>query len=778
MGYNYSNLSPIEFEALCKDVMSRLLSVKFHRFGSGKDGGIDLCNEKQEIVVQVKHYISTPYSGLKSSLKKEIQKVKKSQPKQYYICCSNKLTPKNKNDIYEMFKDYMNGIGNIITAIELDDFLDKPENKDILYSHYKLWLESTNVLTNIFNQDILIDSDELLDDVEENAKYFVKTRMYDKAIDLLNEKRVLMIVGNPGVGKTITSKMLVLYYATKGYKIRYTTDVTNLSSLKKSLSSSPEMKEIILLDDCFGQIYFDMKDTQCKELIPLIGFVNRKQSKLLIINSRVSIYNEAKNRSFELKNKMDDKLNIHILDVENITSIEKAKILYNYLYFSEISKDYFQIIIDNKLYQDIINHKNYNPRIIEYIVLSAKSKRVSPSEYAKLIKDSLEHPKEIWKTEYDNRLQEEDRIFLNTLYSLTNNMISENVLKECFNYRIKDKSDTTINHFNSSLNRLVDSMVKIIDRNETRMIGVFNPSVNDFLSKHIDDNTIEKEKIIENSRSILQLKKLLNSTDYNCKLHTLFDDKSILNYIFDDEFQKSAFITKTCIDYKIKDVEYQGYIKIYLYNIDDYEVAEEIIDALSIVDSLFEKEFCQFYELDKIICEISELSKILENLPLEYTIRLVNNVDWLFCENCRKDYLDLVKKVLNDKILDFCKNVSVDQFDINISKIVDGYFYDEEDGVYLDDRGAINDIEKKVREIAFGYLELISFELPEDICDDLCIDGYYNEIVVHDIEESMYRYLSDYKDEGFDEYMIEKWREQEDNLEIDHIFTTSLQGDN
>lgn len=106
---NFSNLNDVEFEYLCKDVMSRMLSVKLQRFGTGRDGGIDLTDDSYErnLIVQVKHYIKTDVNGLIASLRKEIPKVKKNNPEKYYVCCSKELTPQNKRDIYDLFSDYM-----------------------------------------------------------------------------------------------------------------------------------------------------------------------------------------------------------------------------------------------------------------------------------------------------------------------------------------------------------------------------------------------------------------------------------------------------------------------------------------------------------------------------------------------------------------------------------------------------------------------------------------------------------------------------------------------
>lgn len=62
---NYSNLNDVEFEYLCKDIMSRMLNVKLERFGSGRDDGTDLTDNsyRKSIIVQVKHYTKTDVRG-------------------------------------------------------------------------------------------------------------------------------------------------------------------------------------------------------------------------------------------------------------------------------------------------------------------------------------------------------------------------------------------------------------------------------------------------------------------------------------------------------------------------------------------------------------------------------------------------------------------------------------------------------------------------------------------------------------------------------------------
>ena len=218
---NYANLNDVEFEYLCQDIMQKKLNVELHRFAKGKDKGIDLADDvhTKNIIVQVKHYMASSVSQLIAKLKEEVDKVAKLSPKEYYICCSKVLSPQKVDEIYQLFPKYMSSPSNIITLNEIDDFLNAPENIEILKKHYKLWIESTGILQEIGNTNIFVDCETLLADIESEKNLFVKTSAFNSALKCLQDNKTLFITGNPGVGKTITSKMLVLHYAALGYRI-------------------------------------------------------------------------------------------------------------------------------------------------------------------------------------------------------------------------------------------------------------------------------------------------------------------------------------------------------------------------------------------------------------------------------------------------------------------------------------------------------------------------------------------------------------------------------
>ena len=122
----------------------------------------------------------------------------------------------------------MKSIANIIDLIDINDFLDIEGNRDILKRHYKLWLGSTNILENMLSNDISMDTKVLIKDIKDKANMLVETSIYHQAIECLERNNVLILIGNPGIGKTTTSFMVILNYIMQDYKLKYSTHCMNI----------------------------------------------------------------------------------------------------------------------------------------------------------------------------------------------------------------------------------------------------------------------------------------------------------------------------------------------------------------------------------------------------------------------------------------------------------------------------------------------------------------------------------------------------------------------
>ena len=139
------------------------------------------------------------------------------------------------------------------------------------------------------------------------------------------------------------------------------------------------------------------------------------------------------------------------------------------------------------MYVEIVNHKNYNPRIMEFVTRKVNYIDIQPNDYSTYILSKLENPNKICEDEFTNKIREQDRIFMTTLYSLTDLSISIDILNRSYNYRIRNNTniDTTINIFENVINRLNGSFITFYDNNGKKEVGVLNPSVNDYLKQYI-----------------------------------------------------------------------------------------------------------------------------------------------------------------------------------------------------------------------------------------------------------------------------------------------------
>ncbi|MEG0528290.1 MAG: hypothetical protein RR531_12320 [Longicatena sp.] len=543
--FDLSNLNDYEFEILCKDIMQELLSEELFTFSRGVDAGVDICDKEKNptIIIQAKHYAGSTYSQLKFSLKKEDKKIQRHHPKKYFVCTSQSLTRKNKQEIIEMFDEFMPDISHVIDRNDINSFLEDEQNKDIVVKNYKLWLCASDVLSLVNNQNVFIDCSELMLDIKEQIKLFVETQAYDDAIERLRQDNIIIIIGAPGVGKSTVSKMLLLYYADKDYKVRYVTN-NNISEIKQSLSLSPNKKEIVLLDDFLGQHYLNLKDSQPNELKTLISFITRNKNKKLILNSRVTILNEAAQAYLTFKEIMDRyEQNKYILDLDRMLPWEKAKILYNHLYFNGLPQEYLSQVKRNKGYLRIVNHVNYNPRVIEYVTQKHNYGTVHSGDYLQYIIRKLDNPEDVWKDEFRNRLDMSDRILMNTLYSLSDTTVDNTVLERAFNERIiqEAKCDTSVNQYKESTIRLTDSLIKNIDDKGAVKIAVINPSVNDYLYSEITSNPNEQVAIIDNAVFYEQIFRALKSDI--AKLHYR---KKLCSYDFLKKYRIFLLFERYC----------------------------------------------------------------------------------------------------------------------------------------------------------------------------------------------------------------------------------------
>ncbi|MDT2813281.1 nSTAND3 domain-containing NTPase [Vagococcus carniphilus] len=744
--FDYTMLNDYEFELLCRDIFQKFKGNKreYFTFSAGRDGGIDICDKEKKEIIQVKHYSKSSTSSLMTSLNKELEKIKKIETiEKYYVMTSNSLTLRNKQDIVKIFKKYMLDTSHVWGKEDIDKFLADENNTDIVRKNFKLWLNATNVLELMLENDILVDSEELLDSIEKKKELYVDTKAFHDSLKIFEKYNALILLGAPGVGKSTISEMLLLYYVNKGYSIRYVSS-NDIGKIKQSLYEK-STSEVILLDDFLGQHYLKLDDKQPNELKTLLSKIIRSKNKKIILNSRITIFNEAFYKSQIFQNTFENyDLKKYTIDLNQITVLEKAKILYNHLYFNNIGKKYCKTIYYNKQYKEIINHKNYNPRIMEFVTNSRNLEFVEPNEYFSFIIGRLDNPEDVWKDEFENRLDKIDRIFMNTLYSLSDTKVNKEVLKIAFNNRIKklDNIDTTINNFETVLVRLTKSLLiqSYSKKRKKIFISVLNPSINDYIQKSISLNPIELANIVNYSNYYEQISNI-NRLDTENDLIRKFLYNKGFNKLKSMEGSIYYYYLEELINNQILDESLIENVHLSLCSIKDVSDIPSIEKFSEVLTKLLTESFFEFYQLDSILLEENFFENYItiidfktacilikktpyshklknvffEELPLTLEWELASDYESIIDESWGNLYGNLFfeepQYLLVEDNIDAIKDVMLTEASDILAETVDKYF------VFINDSFFENDEEKEQikEEVVDELLNEISNEVYERI---------------------------------------------------------------
>ena len=499
MNYDFSTLNDRDLEGLARDILSKRLKVDFQSFKTGSDKGIDLryaaTNNENEIIVQVKHYLGSGLSQLKSKLKnEELKKVVSLNPKRYILVTSLKLSPQNKEQLKTILRPYILSTNDILGRDDLNDSLRNfPEIEE---AHFKLWFSSASVLKQIIRNGVKGRSEFVKSKIIERIKIFVPSKTHKKSVDILNNRRFILITGAPGIGKTTLADILTYQLLAEDFKLTYVTEIREAED-----AFEPDSKQVFYFNDFLGSITLDLMSSRNADT-SIINFIERirsEKNKRLILTSRTTILNRAKEVSDAINNSTIE-ISEHEVKISDYGNLEKAKILYNHVYFSNLTASLKSTFFRGNFHWQIIKHKNYTPRIIQFFTdIDRLDKSI---DYKDEVLNFLNKPEKIWDKAYNIQLSEYAQLFLTTLFSLGGTyVINENVLKEAFEsrieYEVKNNNFRRKNNiYEKTLRELLNAFItRTIKEHEhyTEITFKFlNPSIEDFLYYQFSLNNCEE----------------------------------------------------------------------------------------------------------------------------------------------------------------------------------------------------------------------------------------------------------------------------------------------
>jgi hypothetical protein len=505
---HFRALTDIEFERLISDLLRAETGHLHERFGMGPDGGIDLrfVDLEQGVIeiAQCKHYTESSFSKLLSAAREEVPKLKAMDPSPtgYRFITSQSLTPNRKEKLIEALDGWIEEPGRIWGAETLEDVLDEHAD-EVERRHVKLWLSSSTHLEQMLNAGTHNRSNDLIERITQSLPTYVQTARFDDAERVLTENGVCLIAGEPGIGKTTLAQMLLLACVHQGFEALHVSE--DVGEAWDVLGDRPQ---VFYYDDFLGRIGLTgLRKHEDQRLIDLIRRVRRDpQRTRLILTTREYILRDAVRLygTFEREEIDQDRF---LLALDNYSRYERGLVLYSHLYHSEaIRPEWREQIVESGAYEQIIDHPNYNPRLIQFITGHVKSRQLEhvDEDWVSFALAALDHPEEIWRRAFERDLDELQRAVLVCLIPLGGPVevsTLEDVVR-CHCEAVGIGFDAL--GFKRALETLDLTFVRLYSEGVDSVIDAANPSVDDFVMNLLGEDASQLRAVLDGAGSFTQ----------------------------------------------------------------------------------------------------------------------------------------------------------------------------------------------------------------------------------------------------------------------------------
>ncbi len=499
--YNFQLLNDKEFQDLFADVIGELESKHVERFKAGKDQGIDgrfYSPDGGVTILQSKHWGKSGLAQMLRELaKNEFLKVEKLKPERYVFGTSLSLSAKNKQKIRGIFHPYIERDDDVYGYDDICALLSK--FRGIERKYYKLWLASFENLRLIHSSAIVMRSGSTIEEINESLTKYVQTSSYVDGSKILEKERVLIVTGEPGVGKTTLAKQLALACVVSGYEFF---EASN-SIVELEGCWDEDQKQVYYFDDFLGRNYLEIiSGKEDSQIAAFIRRIRKNKNKRFILTTRTVILNRAGQLTDRFKIENLDRNEFELV-VDDLSIIEKSYMLYNHIWFGDLSRGYVDEIYKDRRYREVVRHPNFNPRLIEFITDSHKASVVQADGYWEYIKQTLENPQDVWANVFERQLSEDAR-WLVIAVVLNGGTIQEFSLREAFERKLLEvsgfesgKMQRWVDSLRLCIGSVLNRTCRIDAGGEKAEIGLFNPAVGDFILRKYKSTPSVISEVIE-----------------------------------------------------------------------------------------------------------------------------------------------------------------------------------------------------------------------------------------------------------------------------------------
>jgi hypothetical protein len=520
--YRLNILGWYNFERLVQTLLKAAIGVGVTSFGGSKDKGRDATfkgsanypNKNTRWsgywVFQVKYmdYEELPskdaQSRLRSELCEEMKKIIKKnrkKPDNYILITNISVSSENRDKL----DDIALGCGFIenyatIDGEDISQFLDIfPEIRRTFPQ--LLGLADLKLLINL---DIYNRSRMFFNDWTLRMEKFVQTDAYFESFTKLNTHNFVVIDGPPEVGKSMIAAACAFVLSSEGYTVY---DIRIPEDLLKIFDSSE--RQLFIADDAVGSISYDpgLTNNWSREFSKIFGSLDKDHK--LIWTARSYILTEAVHES-RIGENIKEFPGIHeiLVEVSDLTILQKAEILYNHAKFGNLNESAKKIIKENA--ERIVTHKNFTPEKIrqlinDFIPPFYESNNDEGLLEWKKIDGFLNNPSEHWKKAY-SKLNLSEKILLSSMLDFDRFPNIDSVKKSYDRRRLNAGEETL--PFEESFERVDHSFLKTEKMQISGIIIDFqHPIIRDLLITNLqnDDQALLKHIELASPNAIAEI---------------------------------------------------------------------------------------------------------------------------------------------------------------------------------------------------------------------------------------------------------------------------------